>query len=438
MTQNFIECDREQAYLMPPSLRDWVAEDHLVWTVLQAVKEMDLDAFYCAYRADGHGRPAYDPAMMVALLLYPYARGNRSSRGIERECQEDVVYRIIAANRVPDHSTIAEFRVRHETALAGLFGEVLHLCKGAGLVSVGMIAVDGTKVHANASRFSSLDYQQMARKILEEADRVDREEDELYGEARGDELPEQLRTVEGRREALRAAKRRLEQRAESEELISEPSSINKTIATLATILEVAVDYDLIERNPAHGRRRRLRGSTPKRPWLDRADHIVALLDGTRDLDEKARAARGQRRALLATLVFAGLRLGETLALRWRDLDLVRGTIVVSAAKTDAGMRGVNILPILHDELTRYRSQLTISDESLVFGTGTGRPHGATNVRRRVLAKSIERANAALEKKSAEPLPRGLTPHALRRTFASLLFAMGETPLTGPRSSVHLL
>jgi Site-specific recombinase XerD len=206
-----------------------------------------------------------------------------------------------------------------------------------------------------------------------------------------------------------------------------PSSINKTIATLATILEVAVDYDLIDRNPAHGRRRRLRGSTPKRPWLDRADHIVALLDGARDLDEKARVARGQRRALLATLVFAGLRVGEALALRWRDVDLVRGTIVVSAAKTDAGMRGVNILPVLHDELAMYRGHATLSDEDLVFGTSTGRPHGATNLRRRVLAKSIERANTALENKSVEPLPRGLTPHALRRTFASLLFAMGETP-----------
>jgi transposase len=137
MPQNFIECDREQSYLMPPSLRDWVPDDHLVWTVLGAVAEMDLDALYSAYRADGHGRPAYDPEMMVALILYAYARGNRSSRGIERECQEDVAYRVIAANRVPDHSTIAEFRVRHEAALSGLFGEVLVLCREAGLVNRG-------------------------------------------------------------------------------------------------------------------------------------------------------------------------------------------------------------------------------------------------------------------------------------------------------------
>ena len=100
--------------------------------VLAAVEEMDLSAFYAAYRLDGHGRPAYEPSMMVGLLLYAYARGNRSSRGIERECQEDVAYRVVAANLVPDHSTIAEFRKRHEVAIAGLFGEVLGLCARPG------------------------------------------------------------------------------------------------------------------------------------------------------------------------------------------------------------------------------------------------------------------------------------------------------------------
>jgi integrase len=206
-----------------------------------------------------------------------------------------------------------------------------------------------------------------------------------------------------------------------------PSSINKTIATLASILEVAVEYDLIDRNPAHGRRRRLRSPTPKRPWLDRAGHIAALLDGARVLDQHARAARGQRRALLATLVFGGLRVGEALALRWRDVDLVRGTMFVTVAKTDAGMRTVNILPVLHGELTSYRSQRTRGENELVFCTRTGHPHDATNIRRRVLAKSIEHANAALKYQRVDPLPRGLTPHALRRTFASLLFAMGEAP-----------
>jgi transposase len=199
---------------MPPSLLDWVPEGHLVWTILGSVDEMDLSAFDAAYRADGHGRPAYDPSMMVSLLLYAYARGNRSSRGIERACVEDVAYRVIATNLVPDHSTIAEFRKRHETALAGLFTSVLALCNKAGLVSVGVIAVDGTKVHASASHHNNLDYERLARAILAEADRIDREEDELYGDARGDELPEQLQTAEARRAALKEAKRALERERE--------------------------------------------------------------------------------------------------------------------------------------------------------------------------------------------------------------------------------
>ena len=98
MAMSFIGCDRDQVFLMPPSLREWVPEDHLAWTVLDAVAEMDLGAFYASYRADGHGRPAYEPSMMVALLLYAYARGNRSSRAIERACVEDVAYRVVAAN----------------------------------------------------------------------------------------------------------------------------------------------------------------------------------------------------------------------------------------------------------------------------------------------------------------------------------------------------
>src|SRR5436305_2619258 len=212
MTQDFIAADREQVLLLPPSLCDWLPEDHLVWTILDAVAEMNLDAFYSAYRADGHGRPAYEPSMMVALFLYAYARGNRSSRGIERACVEDVAYRVIAANHKPDHSTIAEFRKRHEEAIAGLFSEVLALCAEAGLAKVGVIAVDGTKVQANASRFANLDYEQIAQQILAEHNEVDREEDELFGDARGDELPEELRTGRGRREWLRVARRRMEEK----------------------------------------------------------------------------------------------------------------------------------------------------------------------------------------------------------------------------------
>src|SRR5215208_3882935 len=173
MVQNFVACDREQELLLPPSLRDWLPEGHLAWFVIDAVAAFDLTAFYGAYRVDGHGRPAHDPAMMVALLLYGYAIGERSSRRLERRCVEDVATRVICANRAPDHTTIARFRQRHERALAELFGEVLALCAEAGLVGVGVIAIDGTKVHANASRHANRDYDRLAREILVEADAVD-------------------------------------------------------------------------------------------------------------------------------------------------------------------------------------------------------------------------------------------------------------------------
>jgi integrase len=205
------------------------------------------------------------------------------------------------------------------------------------------------------------------------------------------------------------------------------TSINKCLATLAAILETAVEYELIDRNPARGRRRRLPAVTPHRTWLDRADHIAALLDAAGKLDAKARVCRGQRRALLAMLTFAGLRIGEALSLRWRDIDLARGTITVRVAKTDAGVRVVNILPVLRDELGDYRARLDPATDAFVFATAAGRRQGATNVRRRILAKAIEQANKQLAKDEAESLPEGLTPHSLRRTFASLLFALGETP-----------
>jgi hypothetical protein len=150
---------------------------------------------------------------VVALLLYSYARGNRSSRGIERACREDVTYKLIIAMRVPDHSTIAEFRRRHERALAELFTAVLALCSEAGLVEVGVISIDGVKIRANASRGANRTYEKLVADILKEAEETDRWEDGLFGERRGDEPPEHLWTAEGRRAAFKAAKERLAQKA---------------------------------------------------------------------------------------------------------------------------------------------------------------------------------------------------------------------------------
>src|SRR3954471_18294310 len=214
MAQNFLAFDRDQELLLPPSLREWLPEGHFAWFVIDAVAALDLSAFFGSYRVDGHGRAAHDPAMMVALLLYAYAIGERSSRRIERRCVEDVATRVICANRAPDHTTIARFRRRHEAALAELFGAVLGMCADAGLVRVGVVAIDGTKVNANASPHATRDYEQIAREILEEAAEIDALEDEQFGERRGDELPPALATREGRQRWLRDARRRLdEQRA---------------------------------------------------------------------------------------------------------------------------------------------------------------------------------------------------------------------------------
>jgi transposase len=213
MAQNFLSCDREQELLLPPSLRDWLGEDHVVWFVLDAVETMDLSEFYGAYRADGHGRAAHDPAMMVALLLYSYACGERSARVIERRCREDVPTRVICSNRVPDHTTIARFRVRHERALARLFTQILGLCARAGLVSVGVVALDGTAISADASREATRSHDSIRREVermLGEAAEVDAREDELFGEARGDELPAELVDRRSRLERLRRCREELE------------------------------------------------------------------------------------------------------------------------------------------------------------------------------------------------------------------------------------
>ena len=182
----------------------------LAWFVLDAVAEMDLGAFYGSYREDGWGRAAHDPAMMVALFVYAYAIGERSSRGIERRCRDDVAFRVITANHAPDHATVARFRVRHEAAIGDLFGQVLALCARSGLVNVGVVAVDGTKIAAAATHHATRSFEQIAREIVEEAGRTDAAEDERLGDARGDELPEGLRTSGDRRKVLREAKQALE------------------------------------------------------------------------------------------------------------------------------------------------------------------------------------------------------------------------------------
>jgi transposase len=223
----FKDCNRDQMYLMPPSLKDWLPEGHLSYFIIDVVERLDLSEIYGSYGGDGRGQPPYDPSMMTALILYAYCVGIPSSRRIERAACEDVAFRVIAANQHPDHDSICEFRKRHLKALAGLFLQVLRLCREAGLVKLGHVALDGTKVRANASKHKAMSYGRMkqkedelerqVRELLDLAERVDAEEDAKYGKGvRGDELPAELRHKESRLKKIREAMDALEEQARVE------------------------------------------------------------------------------------------------------------------------------------------------------------------------------------------------------------------------------
>jgi len=219
MAYNLLALDREQGYLMPPSLREWLAEGDLAWFILDAVDQMDLEEFYVAYRNDGWGAAAYDPAMMVGVLLYAYCQGIRSSRKIDRALERDIGFRVVAANQQPDFRTICRFRSEHEKALERLFVQVLWLCHEAGLVKLGVVALDGAKVAANAALDANRNHKAIedeVRRMLAEAKKVDTEEDALFGpEQGGDELPEGLGRRAERLKRLQEAKSRLEKEAEA-------------------------------------------------------------------------------------------------------------------------------------------------------------------------------------------------------------------------------
>src|SRR5215469_12256779 len=208
MPQNFLYPQRDQPLLLPADMREWLPEDDLVFVVLDAVAALDLGEFRRRYRADGHGRAAFDPEMMVALLLYGYCQGERSSRVIEKRCVRDVAYRVITGGLRPDHATIARFRARHETALGGLFSQVLRVLAAEGMVSLGLLSLDGTKLAGNAAQKASKTLPQI-EKILAEAAERDAAEDARYGDAAGEPTPRTLARRAERRERLARARDRL-------------------------------------------------------------------------------------------------------------------------------------------------------------------------------------------------------------------------------------
>lgn len=215
MAYNIKTINRNQIYLMPPSLQEWLPEKDLAWLVIDVVEQMDLSAYYRKYRTDGRGQEAYDPAMMIALLVYAYSNGIQSSRVIERLCERDIGFKVIAGDEKPDHTTIARFRQDNGQAIEELFTEALKLCAKAGLIKIGLVALDGTKMKANAALDSNRTYDHIegeVKRMLAEAETKDREEDKLYGkDKRGDELPAELQERGSRLARLKECKARLEQ-----------------------------------------------------------------------------------------------------------------------------------------------------------------------------------------------------------------------------------
>ncbi len=201
MPQNFLHPQRDQPLLLPVDMREWLPEDDLVFIVLDAVAALDLGEFCRRYRADGHGRAAFGPEMMVALLLYGYCQGERSSRVIEKRCVRDVAYRVITGGLHPDHATIARFRARHEKALGGLFSQVLRLLAAEGMVSLGLLSLDGTKLAGNAAQKANKTLPQI-EKLLAEAAAADAAEDARYGDALDEPAPRVLARRAERRERL--------------------------------------------------------------------------------------------------------------------------------------------------------------------------------------------------------------------------------------------
>ena len=226
-TSRFRPYNPDQLFLLPQDMKQWLPEEDLVYFIMDMVKQLDLRKVYRPYEFEHRGQPPYNPTMMVGLLLYAYAVGMPSSRKIEQATYHSIPFRVLAANQHPDHDTIADFRKRHLKALADLFVQVLRLCQKAGLVKFGHIALDGTKVKANASKHKAMSYGRMEKKaaelkkeiddLLAQAEQADMKENALYGKGkRGDQLPKELQFRQTRLQKIQEAKLALEEEARIE------------------------------------------------------------------------------------------------------------------------------------------------------------------------------------------------------------------------------
>jgi transposase len=282
MAFGYKACDRDQLFLLPPSMADWLEEGHLAWFVIDVVSVIDTSGFDVAHPNDGAGRPAYDPEMMLALLVYAYCSGLRSSRRIEAACSSDLAYRVICANMVPDHNTIARFRAEHEDAIAEVFFEVLRICAQAGMANLGHIAIDGTKIGADAALDANRNAEAIRAEVaqmLGQAAAADAAEQRLFGPGQPGALPEALaRGGQSRLNRLRAALAEID--------VQEAAAVQAAAGREAKVAEEAAEG------------RKLRGPKPGDPHtaLARAEADLALERARAEAKATERSHRAEEAA----------------------------------------------------------------------------------------------------------------------------------------------
>ena len=385
MAYNYTTCNREQQYLLPPSMKDWLGEDHFVWFLLDAVEQMDLSAFHAAHRRDGKGQKAHHPEIMLAVMLYGYCHGERSSRQLERLCQESVPYRILAADTAPDHCAFARFRQRHEATLKAVFLEVLRLCAEAGVLKVGVVSLDGTKLKANAALSANRTLEGLEKEIaamVSEAASRDAEEDARYGkDRRGDELPEDLRHREERLRRLRECKAKLEAEKEAARRAQEEK----------------IEQRKVEEAASGEKKRGRQPKTPEQAAEEKADTKANMTDPTSEI-MKTRQGYAQGYNAQAVVTEEQYIVAPGLTTEANDQKQLHPMLEEAAANLDAV--GVK------NKIGAGLADAGYCSEKNLTGGSAGGPELLVNT-----TKDWKRRKALRE----EPPPRGRIPNGLTAT-----------------------
>jgi transposase len=425
MANSYRPVDRDQAFLLPPNLADWLPDGHLAWFLIEVVAEMDTSGFHSKRVRAGQGRAAYDPDMLVTLLLYAYAHKVHSSRQIERSCTENVAFRVICAQDAPDHTTIARFRAEHEEAFKALFEQALIVCAKAGLGRVGSIAVDGTKIAANASVDANRTEERLRAALQVEVERIvgaaaqtDAEEDALFGDARGDELPPSMSgRGGGRQDRIRDCVAQIETETAEQAVTRDAAD-----AKAAAVLEAARARVEREENQARAKTQAYQAKWGLDPELQPRQHR-GRIPGRRCPPvgvEDSRAVRVAR----AALVKAEQRYAE------RDARL-RATEQAAAKKPSKGRPRRNvtdpdsrIMPTRKGWIQGYNAQLAVTDDHLILATTLTQDTTDTDQAIPMTAAALNAAAILEQHRPAPVAGDDPQPHQAHHGIEVLLFDAG--------------